>query len=39
MRAFLTRILIALGLKRPSKAPPPVVAANPPPTDPPRSDE
>lgn len=37
MRAFLRRFLIALGLMKPSKAPPPVVAANPPPTDPPRN--
>ena len=37
MKAFITRLLIWLGLKKPSKAPPPVVAANPPPTDPPKT--
>lgn len=39
MQNLIRRILIALGIIKPRKAPPPTVAANPPPTDPPRSGE
>lgn len=33
---LLRRILIALGIIKPTKAPPPMVQAGPPPTDPPK---
>lgn len=39
MRKLIRRLLVALGLLKPSAPPPPTVAANPPPTDPPRGDE